>query len=119
MNSWLHHGSLAAALALALLAAPALADAATTNTTVTATNGVVNRDAQWTYAYANSAVVAAGTGYTVGAPSSATTTTASTAPAKLTAVGRCPVRSQRSGRIITGDVAERVAMIPVFDPSSA
>ncbi|GAA5006673.1 hypothetical protein FNZ56_04950 [Pseudoluteimonas lycopersici] len=43
------------------LAAPALADGATTNTTVTATNGVVNRDAQWTYAYANSAVVAAGT----------------------------------------------------------
>ena len=43
------------------LAAPALADGATTNTTVTATNGVVNRDAQWAYTYANSAVVAAGT----------------------------------------------------------
>ena len=43
------------------LAAPALADGATTNTTVTATGGVVNRDAQWAYTYANSAVVAAGT----------------------------------------------------------
>lgn len=43
------------------LAAPALADGATTNTTVTATAGVVNRDAQWAYTYANSAVVAAGT----------------------------------------------------------
>ena len=43
------------------LAAPALVDGTTTNTTVTATNGVVNRDAQWAYTYANSAVVAAGT----------------------------------------------------------
>lgn len=44
-----------------VLAAPALADGATTNTTVTATGGVVNRDAQWAYAYANAAVVPAGT----------------------------------------------------------
>ena len=43
------------------LAAPALVDGATTNTNITATNGVVNRDAQWAYTYANSAVVAAGT----------------------------------------------------------
>ena len=43
------------------LAAPALVDGATTNSNITATNGVVNRDAQWAYTYANSAVVAAGT----------------------------------------------------------
>lgn len=42
------------------LAAPALADGATTNTTVTATSGVVNRDARWTYAYLNSVTPAAG-----------------------------------------------------------
>lgn len=42
------------------LAAPALADAASTSTTVTATNKVVNQTAQWTYQYANSAIVAPG-----------------------------------------------------------
>jgi hypothetical protein len=42
------------------LAAPALADGATTNTTVTATNGVVNRDARWTYSYLNTVTPAAG-----------------------------------------------------------
>ena len=43
------------------LAAPALADGATTNTTVPATSGVVNRDARWTYSYLNTVTPAAGT----------------------------------------------------------
>lgn len=43
------------------LPAPALADGATTNTTVVAVNKVVNRDAQWTYSYLNNNVVAPGT----------------------------------------------------------
>lgn len=43
------------------LPAPALADGATTTTTVTAVAKVVNRDAQWTYSYLNSGVVAPGT----------------------------------------------------------
>ena len=43
------------------LPAPALADGATTNTTVTAVAKVVNRDAQWTYSYLNAGVVAPGT----------------------------------------------------------
>ena len=34
---------------------------ATTNTTVPATAGVVNRDARWTYSYLNSVTPAAGT----------------------------------------------------------
>ena len=42
------------------LAAPALADGATTSTTVTATNRVVNRDASWTYTYGNTVVAPAG-----------------------------------------------------------
>jgi len=42
------------------LAAPALADGATTTTTVTATNRVVNRDARWTYSYNNTQVAPAG-----------------------------------------------------------
>ena len=46
---------------VAALPAPALADAATTNTTVTAVAKIVNRDAQWTYSYLNGAVVAPGT----------------------------------------------------------
>ena len=43
------------------LPAPALADGATTTTTVTAVAKVVNRDAQWTYSYLNAGVVAPGT----------------------------------------------------------
>ncbi|MFM2398544.1 MAG: hypothetical protein RL341_701 [Pseudomonadota bacterium] len=44
------------------LPAPALADGATTSTTVAPAAGkVVNRDARWTYTYLNQAVVAAGT----------------------------------------------------------
>lgn len=43
------------------LAAPALVDGATTSTTVSAVNRVVNRDARWTFSYLNAATVAAGT----------------------------------------------------------
>lgn len=43
------------------LPAPALADGAVTTTTVPAVNKIVNRDAQWTYTYANAGVVAPGT----------------------------------------------------------
>lgn len=42
------------------LAPPALADNATTNTTLTAVNKVVNQTAQWTYSYRNQNVVAPG-----------------------------------------------------------
>jgi hypothetical protein len=47
----------------AALPAPALADAATTSTTLAPNVGakVVNRDARWTYTYLNQAVAAAGT----------------------------------------------------------
>jgi hypothetical protein len=47
----------------AALPAPALADAATTSTTLTPNVGakVVNRDARWTYTYLNQTVAAAGT----------------------------------------------------------
>ena len=41
------------------------------------------------------------------------------APAKLIPVGLCPVRSHNKGRMITGDVADKVAMIPVLDPCKA
>ena len=43
------------------LAAPALADAATTNVTLTAVGKIVQQDAQWTYKYTNTAVPPAGT----------------------------------------------------------
>ena len=46
---------------------------------------------------------------------SASPATAKAAPHQLRALGRCPVRSHISGRMITGDVADKVAMIPVFD----
>lgn len=44
-----------------VLSAPTLANGASSNVTLTAVNRIVNQDARWTYAYANSAVVAAGT----------------------------------------------------------
>lgn len=59
------------------LPAPALADGATTNTTVPAVNKIVNRDAQWTYNYLNSAVVAPGTYGGVNAQNGRVTYTAS------------------------------------------
>lgn len=43
------------------LAHPTLADTGTTSTTITATGGVVNRDARWSFSFANSAVVPPGT----------------------------------------------------------
>lgn len=43
------------------LPAVPLADGATTSTTLPAVAGVVNRDARWTYAYQNAALVAPGT----------------------------------------------------------
>ncbi|HEX4389031.1 MAG TPA: hypothetical protein VH109_10440 [Steroidobacteraceae bacterium] len=43
------------------LAAPALADGATTNVTLTAVGKIVQQDAQWTYKYANTLVPPAGT----------------------------------------------------------
>jgi len=60
------------------LAAPALADGATTNTTVTATSGVVNRDARWTYGYLNTVTPAAGTYGGVGVNNGRVTYTAVT-----------------------------------------
>lgn len=44
------------------LSHPTLADATTTSVTLTPASGkVINRDAQWTYSYTNSAIVAPGT----------------------------------------------------------
>lgn len=43
------------------LAAPALVDAGSTNTTVPATGKIVNRDARWTFSFLNSAIVPPGT----------------------------------------------------------
>ena len=59
------------------LPAPALADGATTNTTVPAVAKIVNRDAQWTYTYLNGAVVAPGTYGGVNANNGRVTYTAS------------------------------------------
>ena len=61
-----------------VLAHPTLADAATTTVTLTPASGkVLNRDAKWTYTYANSAVVAPGTYGGVNANNSRVTYTAS------------------------------------------
>lgn len=43
------------------LAHPGLADTGTSTTTITATNGVVVRDATWSFSYANTSTVASGT----------------------------------------------------------
>ena len=59
------------------LAAPTLADAATTSTTVPATGKVVNRDARWTFSFLNTAVVPPGTYGGVNANNSRVTYTAS------------------------------------------
>jgi len=59
------------------LAAPALADGATTSTTVAATSNVVNRDAKWTFSFLNTAVVPAGTYGGVNTNNSRVTYTAS------------------------------------------
>jgi hypothetical protein len=44
-----------------VLAAPTLVNGASANVTLSAVGGIVNQDARWTYAYANSGVVPAGT----------------------------------------------------------
>jgi hypothetical protein len=55
-------GTTSAVLAsAAALPAPALADGATTTTTVAAVGKLVDRDAKWTYSYLNSALIPAGT----------------------------------------------------------
>jgi len=59
------------------LAAPALADMATTSTTVPATGKVVNRDARWTFSYLNAAIVPPGTYGGIDANNSRVTYTAS------------------------------------------
>jgi hypothetical protein len=59
------------------LAAPALADAATTSTTVPATGKIVNRDAKWTFSFLNTAVVPPGTYGGVNANNGRVTYTAS------------------------------------------
>jgi hypothetical protein len=59
-----------------LLTAPALADGAGTAVPFAAVNGVVNRGAQWTYAYLNAAPVASGTYGGVGVQNGRATYTA-------------------------------------------
>ncbi len=59
-----------------LLSAPILADGAGTAVPFAAINGVVNRGAQWTYAYANAAPVASGTYGGVGVQNGRATYTA-------------------------------------------
>lgn len=59
------------------LAAPALADAATTSTTVPAAGKIVSRDAKWTFSFLNSAVVPPGTYGGVNTNNSRVTYTAS------------------------------------------
>ncbi len=59
------------------LAAPALADAATTSTTVPAVGKIVNRDARWTFSYLNAALVPPGTYGGVNTNNSRVTYTAS------------------------------------------
>jgi hypothetical protein len=60
------------------LAHPALADAATTTVTLTPASGkVINRDAKWTYTYANTSVAAPGTYGGVNTNNSRVTYTAS------------------------------------------
>lgn len=59
------------------LAAPTLADGATTNTTVPATAKIVNRDARWTFSYLNAALVPPGTYGGVNVNNSRVTYTAS------------------------------------------
>lgn len=59
------------------LAAPALADGATTSTTVPAVGRIVNRDARWTFSYLNTALVPPGTYGGVNANNSRVTYTAS------------------------------------------
>lgn len=70
--------SVAALTSTVALPHPTLADGATTTLTLTpATGKVVNRDARWTYTYANGAIVAPGTYGGVGVNNGRVTYTAS------------------------------------------
>ena len=60
-----------------ILAAPALADAATTTITLTAVGKIVQQDAKWAYGYANDFIPPAGTYGGVNANNSRVTYTAS------------------------------------------
>jgi hypothetical protein len=60
-----------------VLAAPALADGATTTTTLTAVNKVVNQNARWTFSFLNTVVVPPGVYGGVNANNSRVTYTAS------------------------------------------
>jgi hypothetical protein len=62
---------------VAVLAAPALADGATTSTTVPAVASIVNRDARWTFSFLNAAFVPPGTYGGVGTNNGRVTYTAS------------------------------------------
>lgn len=60
--NWSEITTTAAALSTGtVLTAPTLINGASANVTLTAVGKVVNQDARWTYAYANSAIVPAGT----------------------------------------------------------
>jgi len=59
------------------LTAPALADGATSSTTVPAAGKIVNRDAKWTFSYLNATIVPPGTYGGVNANNSRVTYTAS------------------------------------------
>ena len=59
------------------LPAPSLADGSTNTVTIPAVSKIVNRDAQWTYSYLNTAVVAPGTYGGVNSNNSRVTYTAS------------------------------------------
>ena len=59
------------------LAAPALADGATTSTTLTAVGKIVQQDAKWAYTYANNTTPPAGTYGGVNANAGRVTYTAS------------------------------------------
>ncbi|HQR24222.1 MAG TPA: hypothetical protein PK163_05510 [Steroidobacteraceae bacterium] len=60
--NWSEITTTAASLTTAtVLAAPTIPNSGATTITLTAVNKVVNQDARWTYAYANSAIVPAGT----------------------------------------------------------
>jgi len=81
LGDTISYGQIATAAAVltsaTALAAPALADGATTSTTVPATAKIVNRDAQWTFSYLNAAVVPPGTYGGVNVNNSRVTYTAS------------------------------------------
>jgi len=81
LGDTISYGQIATAAAVltsaTALAAPALADGATTNTVVPAAAKIVNRDARWTFSYLNAAIVPPGTYGGVNVNNSRVTYTAS------------------------------------------